>query len=86
MSDHKVRPRTVRVLVHLGTGGTIAVGCIRSIWSGAQRADTRLSSAILLDEVPPVPRGVDSDVWLAYHGLGRIIDRQWQRAQGILPR
>ena len=74
------------MLVHLGTGGTVAVGCIRSIWSGAQRADTRLSSAILLDEVPPVPRGVDSDVWLAYHGLGRIIDRQWQRAQGILPR
>lgn len=80
------RPRTVRVLVHLGTGGTIAVGVLRSIWSGPQRADTRLSSAIRLDQVPPCPVGVDADVWLAYHGLGRIIDRQWQRAQGIDPR
>lgn len=82
MSD---RPRTVRVLVHLGTGGVIAVGVLRSIWSGPQRADTRLASAIRLDEVPPCPRGVDSDVWLAYQGLGRIVDRQWQRAQGISP-
>lgn len=80
MSD---RPRTLRVLVHLGASGTIAVGVIRSVWSGPQRADTRLSSAIQIHEVPPVPQGVDSDVWLAYQGLGRVIDRQWQRAQGI---
>lgn len=83
MPEHGVRPRTVRVLVHLGTGGVIAVGCLRSVWAGANRSDTRLASAIRIEEVPPCPSGVDSDMWIAYHGLGRLIDRQWQRAHGV---
>lgn len=83
MPEHTARPRTVRVLVYLGTGGTIAVGCIRSIWAGPNRSDTRLGSAIRLEEVPPCPHGVDSDMWIAYHGLGRLIDRQWQQANGV---
>ena len=69
--------------MHLGTGGVVAVGVIRSIWSGAQRADTRLHSAIRLHEVPPCPAGVDPDVWLAYQGLAQVVGRQHARWSGL---
>lgn len=73
-----VRPRTIRVLVHLDKHDRAAVSLLRSVWQGPVRLDMRLASARPVDPVAPAPPGVDKDLWLAYVALS---DRVWSIAQ-----
>lgn len=75
MSD---RPRTIRVLIHIGSGGRVAIGLSRSVWQGPHRLDMRLASAVPVEPRGPIPRGVDPDLWLAYTALS---DRVWAIAR-----
>ena len=70
------RPRTIRVLVHLGSGPHVAIGLLRSVWSGAQRVDHRLRGAFPVVDPHPCPPGVDPDLWLAYEGLSAAVRGQ----------
>ena len=65
---------TVRVTVHLDGRGSAAIGVVTQEWNGAHRVDRRLASARPVPQhLPPCPRGIPEEVWVAWHALGERI-------------
>lgn len=71
-------PRTLKITVHVGRTGMVAVGVVESRWNGAVRADRRMAAARpLLEPVPAAPRGVPESLWLAWYALDQRL-RAWE--------
>lgn len=76
MGERKQRPVTVKVVIHVGADGRVAVGIVGCEWNGRARLDRRLYSARELEGAEPVPAGVMRPVWRAWCALGDLIREQ----------
>ena len=83
MAERQGRPRTVKVICHIGRGEVVAVGLVTQEWNGAVRVDRRLGSAQpVAGPLPARPRGVPEDLWLVYVALGQRLAALERAAQG----
>lgn len=71
-------PVTVKVTVHLGRNGSVAIGVVEQRWNGSVRVDRRMAAARpALESAPAAPRGVPESLWLAWWALDQRL-RAWE--------
>lgn len=69
--------RTIRVHLVVNSLGQVGVALLRQEWRGPRRLDYRLMSMRPVTMNTAAPRGVDPDLWLAYHALrDRVVEQQ----------
>lgn len=69
--------RTIRIHLVVNAIGQVGVALMRQEFRGARRLDYRLMSMRPVTCTTPSPRGVDPDLWLAYHALrDRVVQAQ----------
>lgn len=76
MNTGKTRASTVKVTIHIGASGSVAVGVITSEWQGAVRLDRRLARSRPIDGPYDPPPGVDRDVFTAFLALSDLVGQQ----------
>lgn len=79
--DRRRSATTVKIMVHMTSDGSTAVGVIRSEWQGATRLDYRIKG-LERRPVPPAPAGVDEALWAALCTLNAMCKQQAEAARG----
>lgn len=65
--------KAVTVLLYLLPDDRAMACVMEKQWRGPLRIDRRLSKTVPIRDVTSSPRGVPSDLWLAYQFLGQVI-------------
>jgi hypothetical protein len=77
------RPKTVRVILHIGAGGVSwAAGIITTEHRGPTTVNRRFASAHPMPEIMSFPHGVDPDIWRAYVALSEYLRLEIEQ-QGV---